>query len=87
MKRAAKLFTDHPATVGETWGQHFLSAVSFAGPLFIASLCCLVHALFPFAFEKTGSRIVRGLYHRMVTHRARAPHNGRPLADWSDYSI
>ena len=38
----------------------------------MATLCCLVHALLPFLFEKTSSRIISGLHERMVTHRVKS---------------
>jgi len=63
------LFTEHPETVGESYLQHMAAAGSFAGALFVAALACLIHAALPFAFEKTGSRIINGLHRRMVTHR------------------
>ncbi|VVD86952.1 capsule biosynthesis protein [Pandoraea iniqua] len=68
---AMKIFTEHPASVGENYTQHLGSAVSFALPLLGAGLACLVHALLPFAFEKTGSKIIVRLHERMVTHRHR----------------
>ena len=64
-------FTEHPASVGETYLQHMGMALSFAAVLFLAAAACLLHALFPFACERTGSRAVEALYRRMVTHRAR----------------
>lgn len=67
-----KLFTEHPETVGETYGQHMGTALSFAGPLMFAGLACLVHAVLPFLFEKTGSRVITRLHDRMVTHRSHA---------------
>ena len=48
------LFTTHPATVNETYGEHWRTANSFAGALFVGSLVCLVHAWLPFLFTKTG---------------------------------
>ncbi|WP_232424685.1 DUF6356 family protein [Pandoraea sp. B-6] len=66
-----KIFTQHPASVGENYLQHMGSALSFALPLLGACLACLVHALLPFLFEKTGSRIIVRLHDRMVTHRNR----------------
>ncbi|WP_287497418.1 DUF6356 family protein [Pandoraea sp. CB10b_02] len=66
-----KIFTQHPASVGENYLQHMGSAISFALPLLGACLACLVHALLPFAFEKTGSRIIARLHERMVTNRHR----------------
>jgi len=79
----AKLsFTEHPASVGETYWQHMGMALSFAGPLFLASLACLVHAVLPFAFERTGSNAVNTLYRRMVSHRVggKAPLPGSTAA-------
>ena len=73
MKTPAQLFTEHPASVGENYVEHMGSALSFAGPLFIASLCALMHAALPFAFEKTASGIVTKLYGRMVTNRSKLP--------------
>ena len=64
-------FTEHPATVGETYGQHFVSAMGFSLSMLRASFCCAVHAILPFAFEKTGSECITGLYDRMVTNRNR----------------
>ena len=64
-------FTDHPATVGETYGQHFVSAMGFSLSMLRAAFCCGVHALLPFLFEKTGSDCITELYDRMVTNRNR----------------
>ncbi|GAB4376794.1 MAG: DUF6356 family protein [Kiloniellaceae bacterium] len=65
------LFTDHPASVGETYWQHLASAWGFSWRLMLAALACLVHALLPFCFEKTGSRAITGLHDRMVVNRHR----------------
>ena len=75
------LFTDHPATVGETYWQHLASAWGFSWRMMLASLACLVHALLPFLFVKTGSAAIRDLHGRMVTNRARP----RPGQGWSDF--
>ncbi|MBO6837582.1 MAG: DUF6356 family protein [Alphaproteobacteria bacterium] len=64
-------FTKHPASVGESYTEHMGTAFSFAGPLLLAGLCCVVHAVLPFAFEKTGSRMISRLHDRMVAHRVR----------------
>ncbi len=65
------LFTDHPSSVGEGYFEHMGQATSFALPLFVAAFACLMHAFLPFLFEKTGSRIITGLYDRMVANRVR----------------
>ena len=64
-------FTEHPATVGETYGEHFASAMGFSLAMIRAAFCCAVHAVFPFLFEKTGSECITGLYDRMVSNRDR----------------
>ena len=64
-------FTDHPTTVGETYGEHFVHAMGFSLSMLKAAFCCGVHAILPFAFEKTGSDCITGLYDRMVTNRSR----------------
>ncbi|MCG8694280.1 MAG: DUF6356 family protein [Minwuiales bacterium] len=66
------LFTEHPASVDETYGEHFGMAIGFSGRLFLGSLACLVHAFLPFLCVKTGSSIITDLHGRMVTNRHRA---------------
>ncbi len=65
------LFTDHPAAVGESYTEHLGMAGGFAGRMLLGSAACLVHALLPFLFVKTGSAIITELHGRMVTNRAR----------------
>lgn len=66
-------FTEHPAAVGESYGEHMAMAGSFGVAMILGGLACLAHALLPFAFERTGSNVIRSLHERMVTHRARKP--------------
>lgn len=67
----ARLFTEHPASVDETYFEHLLVATSFSARMFVASLACLVHAVLPFLFVKTGSEAIETLYDRMVANRRR----------------
>ena len=78
---ALDAFTRHPASVGESYTEHFGTALSFAVPLFIAACCCFLHAAFPFLFEKTGSRIVTRLHDRMVAHRVKPQNRARIVTD------
>ncbi len=64
-----RLFTEHPATVDETYGEHLITALSFFARMFAASLACLIHAFLPFLFVKTGSATITELYERMVANR------------------
>lgn len=64
-------FTEHPASVGETYAEHFRSALGFAGPMILGGIACAIHAVLPFLFVTTGSRTIRDLYERMVVSRRR----------------
>ena len=66
-----KLFLDHPRTVDETYLEHMQVAGYFGVTMLAAGCACLVHALIPGAFTKTGSQAVRHLHERMVTSRNR----------------
>jgi len=67
------LFTSHPASVGETYGEHMRVALSFAGPLAKAASAALVHAFLPFLFTTTASLTVKRLYDRMSRRCAACP--------------
>ena len=64
MTRILAAFTQHPASVDETYGEHFRFALGFSLTLFAAAGAALIHALLPFAFEKTASKLVAQLYNR-----------------------
>jgi hypothetical protein len=66
-------FTDHPASVNETYWQHCRTALGFSGALLRASTACLVHAIIPVWFTTTASRRVDNLYRRMFAVRGAAP--------------
>jgi uncharacterized protein DUF6356 len=71
-------FTAHPATVGETYGEHLVTASSFVCRMVFAGLACMLHGLFPFLFVRTGSRTVAELNQRITSRSAQslpgAPH-------------
>lgn len=64
-------FTDHPRTVDETYFEHMGMASGFGWRMIVGGCACLVHGIFPFLFEKTGSRIITDLHDRMVANRNR----------------
>jgi hypothetical protein len=64
-----RLFTEHPASVGETYLEHLCAATGFAVRMMLGGVACFLHALFPFAFRRTGSECIQQLHERMVTHR------------------
>lgn len=66
-----RLFTEHPASVDETYVEHLGVAAWFFSRMLLGALACLVHAVFPFLFVRTGSRIITELHDRMVVNRNR----------------
>ncbi len=71
--RLTRIFTEHPATVGETYWQHLVHACGFAFWMLVGGIACFLHALLPFACVTTGSGIIRKLYDRMVVNRTGKP--------------
>jgi hypothetical protein len=55
------IFTAHPASVGETYAQHFAFALRFGARMTLGGLAAMVHALFPFLFVTTASRALEAL--------------------------
>ena len=58
------LFLTHPRSVDESYGEHMAFAGRFSGKLFLAAGAALVHAVLPFLFEKTASRMIAEMYER-----------------------
>ena len=57
----ANPFTAHPASVGETYGQHLRFALRFGTCMTLGGLAAAIHALFPFLFITTASRALEEL--------------------------
>jgi hypothetical protein len=64
-----RLFTEHPRSVGESYGQHLVQAGGFGGRMILAGLACMLHALLPFIFVRTGSDAIESLHNRMSARR------------------
>jgi len=64
-------FTEHPASVGESYFQHLHHASGFAISMLTGGLAVLIHALLPFMFTHTGSGVIASLNTRMITNRQR----------------
>jgi hypothetical protein len=64
-----RLFLDHPRSVGESYLEHQRHALGFGISLLAAALACLVHAVVPGLFVRTGSETVTRLHDRMVVNR------------------
>ena len=66
-----RAFTDHPEAVGESYLEHLASAWGFAAVMLAGATACLLHGLFPFAFQRSGSRRIAMLHERMIANRRR----------------
>ena len=64
-----RAFTEHPASVGESYSEHLFRAVYFGTRMVFAGAACLVHGVLPFLFVRTGSRTISELNERMVLNR------------------
>ena len=73
----ANPFTDHPAAAGETYLTHLRAAAGFGFQMVFAGLACLVHALLPFLFVRTGSDCICRLHERMHARRRRVDQASR----------
>ena len=67
-----RLFTNHPASVGETYRQHAAHALKFGWAMLLGSLACFVHAALPWFCTSTGSKTVVRLHNRMVINRSKS---------------
>jgi hypothetical protein len=70
-----RLFNEHPQSVGETYGQHLVHASYFGGRMILAGFACMLHALLPFAFVRTGSQAIEELNAQMLARRRLPPAN------------
>lgn len=68
-----RLFTTHPASVGETYLQHLRMAFGFGARMLCAGVACMIHGLLPFLFTRVGSETIARLHERMIRHRTRTP--------------
>lgn len=66
------LFTDHPASVGESYLQHLGVATRFGWRLTRGGVACMLHGALPFLFKTAGSDTVRDLHAELVAKRQAA---------------
>ncbi|NVE95562.1 DUF6356 family protein [Altererythrobacter lutimaris] len=71
--RLSDAFTEHPASVGETYGEHFVHANSFGIRMILGGIACMLHGFLPFLFVKTGSKQIETLHGRMIVNRSKLP--------------
>lgn len=74
-----KAFSEHPASVNETYSEHMAVATSFGWRMIFSGLACLIHGILPFMFVTTGSRMIDQLHDEMVVNRVRREARGPAL--------
>ena len=72
-KKLYRIFNDHPASVGETYLQHFQHASAFGARMMVGGAACILHGVLPFLFVKTGSKQIETLHGKMVVNRSTLP--------------
>ena len=65
-------FTAHPHEVGESYLEHGSFACRYGIKMTWGGIAALIHAVFPFLFKTTGSRITRELNATLEASGARA---------------
>ena len=72
-------FTAHPTEVGESYLEHCAFACRYGAKMTLGGIAALVHGVFPFLFQRTGSRITRELAATLEQSSARARARREPL--------
>ena len=75
----ANPFTRHPEEVSESYSGHMATAASFGATMVLGGLCVMVHAVFPFLFEHTGTRTMRKLHNKMTKRVEQANWERHPI--------
>lgn len=65
----ARVFLDHPATVGESYFQHLFFALKASALLIWAGIAAMIHAFVPSLCQTTASRIIKAK-HAELTARS-----------------
>ncbi|MBT95527.1 MAG: hypothetical protein CL431_06155 [Acidimicrobiaceae bacterium] len=78
-------FTDHPASVGQSYFDHFKFAVNIAFCLLKACFACLAHAVYPPLFENTASVTIGDLHSRIEQRKTSEliPSSSSSSSSWS----
>jgi hypothetical protein len=78
-----RLFTEHPRSLGMSWGSHGAGAVKIGAELIGAGCAAIVHAVVPGWFTETAGKTVTRIYDHIQSRKADAPNP----ESWPDYEI
>jgi hypothetical protein len=68
-----KMFTAHPESLGESYGEHLAAASSFGARMILGGIACMLHGLMPFLFSRTASRAISELNEQMLARKNGVP--------------
>lgn len=77
LTHVAKIFNEHPQSVGETYLQHLWVTAAFSARFFYSGTVVLVHGFFPFLATHTASKQVEKIYTIMKARNAKRLSKGR----------
>ena len=69
MQSFHNFLTPHIVAIDKTHSQNFLNAGYYFVMLLTAAICALIHAVLPFLFESTSSRIILKLHGKMTARK------------------
>ena len=65
-------FSAHPRDVGEGYLEHGAFACCYGAKMIAGGIAAVIHGIFPFLFQSTGSRVTRELNALLEQSAARA---------------
>lgn len=71
MSQILRDFHAHPQSVGESYLEHWCTAMRFAALLAFGAVACLIHAFVPGLCKHSASQSVTRLHDQMVVNRQR----------------
>ena len=69
-KKLTGVFTNHPASIGESYFEHQLKALSFSVRLLVMSLAALLHAVIPALCKDTARLRIAALHEELQSRAA-----------------
>jgi len=78
-----RLFTEHPRSLGMSWGGHGAGAVKIGAELIGAGCAAMVHAAVPGWFTETAGKTVTRIYDHIQSRKSAADDPD----SWPDYEI
>lgn len=80
----SRLFLAHPRSVDESYTEHFGVAFRFGATMVAGGFACIVHALVPALFVRTGSNAVKRLHARMAARQPDQRARSSTLGAWHE---